>query len=184
MICILLGTSWSDLLLRKGHAMNEHKTAIVRRKISSPARYLRDNGRLIGRTLDYGCGKGFDADTLGMEGYDPYYRSVQPTGTYDTITCTYVLNVIEDEAIRLDVLACIAERLSPGGTAYISVRADVKKDGHTSKGTYQADVRLPLPVVVSNKQFRMYTFSRCECGQIFCPLDMKKRKCVQCIKSR
>ena len=47
-----------------------YKTAKSRQTLSVPMRYLRLC--LNGRLLDYGCGKGSDADALGMEKYDPH----------------------------------------------------------------------------------------------------------------
>ena len=44
--------------------------------------------------LDFGCGRGTDAATYGMDAYDPYWRPEKPTGPYDTIVCIYVLNVV------------------------------------------------------------------------------------------
>jgi ATP adenylyltransferase len=126
-----------------------HQTAITRRALSVPMRYLDEKGLLSGEVLDYGCGKGQDADALGLRKYDPYYF---PDGTvrdrlYDTITCQYVLNVLHPGDETAVVLSAIRKLLKPGGAAYITVRRDVKTSGYTSKGTYQRDVDLQLPVV-------------------------------------
>lgn len=132
-----------------------HKTAITRRNISTPMKYLREKQLLQGRKLDYGCGKGFDADFFRMEKYDPYFQPIIPSGKFDTITCNYVFNVlpIEHEQFLLDD---IKKRLSPGGKAYISVRRDIKRDGETKTGTYQRRVELDLPIVKKNGTFCMY----------------------------
>lgn len=46
------------------------KTAITRKTLSTPMKWLDDHHMLAcnrpNRRLDYGCGKGFDADLLGM----------------------------------------------------------------------------------------------------------------------
>ena len=65
-----------------------HLTAIKRTKLSVPIRGLDLKGK---RVLDYGCGRGSDADLLGADKYDPYYFPERPTGKYDVILCTYVL---------------------------------------------------------------------------------------------
>ena len=77
-----------------------YKTAITRKKFSKPTKWLICNRALLAETphhcLDYGCGKGLDADFLEMDAYDPYYR---PHGLllerkYNVIVCNYVINVI------------------------------------------------------------------------------------------
>lgn len=101
-------------------------------------RKLRDKGLLLGRVLDYGCGRGQDANRLGIDRYDPYYFPDLPTGPYDTITCNYVLNVIEDPKDRAEVVRMINLLLAPGGVAYLTVRRDVKGEVATSRGTWQS----------------------------------------------
>ena len=125
-----------------------HLTAIARKRPSVPMRQLDAKGLLVGRMLDYGCGKGMDAETYDMDGYDPYYNPIDPEGPYDTITCNYVLNVIEDAQERADVLESIQRLLGPGGRAYITVRDDrASLNGTTSRGTWQGKIVLDLPVV-------------------------------------
>jgi hypothetical protein len=126
------------------------RTAMTRSKPSLPMRELEEQGLLQGRMLDYGAGKGFDADRLGMEKYDPTFWPEAPEGSFDTITCNYVLNVVPPES-EDEILGHIEELLAPGGTAYIAVRRDVKRDGLTGSGTYQRRVELDLPVLVEKK---------------------------------
>ncbi len=128
--------------------MAAYKTAIARKSPSVPMKRLATAGRLVGRMLDYGCGRGCDARTYGMDSYDPHFQPVMPDGTFETITCNYVLNVIASESERESVLRDIRSRLSAGGCAYITVRNDRKAlNGYTSKGTWQGLVVLDLPVV-------------------------------------
>ena len=138
-----------------------HLTAITRKKVSTPMRYLKEQGRLHGKKLDYGCGRGFDADFFRMDKYDPYWQPIMPTGEYDVITCNYVLNVLPIEKEN-EVIEDIKSRLKPGGKAYISVRRDVKVDGFTKRGTYQRNVELDLPVVKKNGTFCLYELTRGE----------------------
>ena len=136
---------------------NSHKTAITRKFLSAPMRYLNDQDLLAGRCLDYGCGKGFDADTLNIDGFDPYHRPTEPIGKFDTITCNYVLNVIPNEDERQAVVDSVRSLLADGGKAYISVRNDrVELQGWTKRGTWQGLVYLDLPIVKSSPRFRMY----------------------------
>jgi hypothetical protein len=126
------------------------RTAISRSKPSLPMQYLEKRGLLTGRMLDYGAGRGFDADHFGMEKYDPTYWPGRPEGPFDTITSNYVLNVVPPEA-EDEILSDIEGLLAPGGKAYIAVRRDVKQDGFTSTDTYQRRVFLDLPVLVEKK---------------------------------
>ena len=132
-------------------------TAIYRRSISTPARYLKDNGLLIGRVLDYGCGRGKDVDELGLEGYDPHYFPEKPKGKFDTIMCNFVLNVIPDPDKRQEVINKISGLLKPKGIAYISVRNDKSKlNGYTSRGTWQGFIELDLPIIKKTSSFVLY----------------------------
>jgi hypothetical protein len=58
-------------------------------------RFLNSLGLLRGKMLDYGCGRGFDAEYYGMDKYDPHYAPEFPKIKFDTITCNYVLNVVD-----------------------------------------------------------------------------------------
>lgn len=138
-----------------------HLTAITRKKPSVPMLWLEANGLIDGLALDYGCGKGYDADHYAMDKLDPHFTEgrivlvkdktttavMYSHGAYNTITCNYVLNVIESQEERDRVLEEIRTMLCKSGTAYISVRRDSHvQEGYTSKGTYQATVELDLPI--------------------------------------
>jgi DNA phosphorothioation-associated putative methyltransferase len=128
------------------------KTAITRSKASVPTRILEDEGLLVGRILDFGCGKGKDTEWLrslgyDVECYDPNFFPNQMTlmpNHYDTVICNYVLNVAYPRT-RIDILRKIYEVLKHGGKAYITVRDTTEivrgtplYDGVvTSKGTFQ-----------------------------------------------
>lgn len=133
------------------------RTAIKRTKLSKPLRWLREQGLLEGRHLDYGCGRGDDADKLGCERYDPHFQPVMPDGRFEVITCNYVLNVIEEEAERVRVVQDIQSRLEYDGCAFIAVRAN-RKDlkGLTRIGTWQGLVSLNLPVVYKDSDTIIY----------------------------
>lgn len=134
-----------------------HLTAIARKSLSQPTKYLIKQGLIVGKTLDYGCGKGYDCDELGCDGYDPYHRPGKIKGKYDTIYCNFVLNVIADPLERDAVIASILKLLKAKGTAYISVRNDRRAlNGYTSRGTWQGLIQLPLPVVKSTTGWTMY----------------------------
>jgi ATP adenylyltransferase len=131
------------------------KTAKTRKVPSKPIQLLAERGLLKGRKLDYGCGKGTDAQEYGMTAYDPHFNPVEPTGDFDTITCIYVLNTIHPlEGDR--VLAKIKALLKVGGFAYIAVRRDVATEGYTRSGTFQRNVKLPLPIIYEDGRCCVY----------------------------
>lgn len=126
---------------------NEYKTAITRKSPSLPMKRLAADGLIKGKALDYGSGRGFDAMEYGMACYDPYFQPDLPDGLFNTITCNYVLNVIERDKDRIGVLLRIQNRLARGGIAYITVRNDRRAlKGTTEKGTWQGLIVLRLPV--------------------------------------
>lgn len=134
-----------------------YKTAITRNKPSAPMRALVADDRLIGRVLDYGCGKGRDAYEYNMESYDPHFQPVMPDGLFNTIVCNFVLNVIESEEQRNKVVTDIRSRLRPGGRAYISVRTDkARLNGLTKMGTWQGRIVLDEPIVAKGSGFVTY----------------------------
>jgi len=125
--------------------MGSEKTAISRNKPSVPIQWLYNNNLLKGKCLDYGCGQGYDALTFNMDKYDPWWWPFKPKELYDTITCIYVLNVV-DKKERENIISRIKSLLKPKGKAYIAVRRDIKKKTKTPHG-YQYNVKLNLPVV-------------------------------------
>jgi len=140
---------------------SSHRTAISRSRPSAPAKLLSDMGLLVGRKLDYGCGRGKDAEVFGMERFDPHYAPDMPDGLFNTITCIYVLNVIEDPEVRDHVLDAIRSKLAEGGRAYITVRNDLAAlRGRTSTGTWQGHIVLDLPVVKKTSMFVTYLLNQ------------------------
>lgn len=136
---------------------NAYKTAIARKAPSAPMRQLKASGRLVGRMMDYGSGRGFDAKWYGMDSYDPHYQPIMPDGLYDTITCNFVLNVIESVGEREAIVEDIKSRLSNTGRAYITVRTDKSGlNGCTTIGTWQGLIVLDAPVVSRGSGFNTY----------------------------
>lgn len=136
--------------------MNDsHKTAISRQALSVPMRFLQD--RLNGRKLDYGCGRGFDADELGMHGYDPHWFPERPRGKFQTVTCIYVLNVIADPEERRSVEDRIIQLLAPGGRAFIAVRDAV--DDSETQWTVSPSDRWNL-IKHAKGRFRVYQYAK------------------------
>lgn len=138
--------------------MNDvHKTAMTRKSPSAPMKWLASNDMIVGRALDWGCGRGYDAETYNMESYDPHFQPIMPDGKFKTITCGYVLNTIEFKETRLLVLRDMQSKLELGGKIYISVRNDKRAlHGTTSKKTWQGLIVLKLPVVRKMSGYTMY----------------------------
>ena len=92
-----------------------------------------------------------DGLTGDVDAYDLHYA---PDGItrrkYQTITCHYVLNVV-DEHERMAILNQIRLLLKKGGTAYVTVRRDLTADYTTPKGTQQYLVFLPAHVEVESR---------------------------------
>lgn len=136
-------------------------TAIKRKGLSAPMRHLHEEGFLAGSILDYGCGRGGDANLINAERYDPYWFTAPLVDTYDTITCIYVVNVIRDLDERRDVIHKIQRLLNPNGVAYIAVRRDRFMEGTTAKGTWQGHITLNAETVVHAKnRFEIYKITR------------------------
>ena len=154
---------------------NEHLTALARNSPSAPMRYLESIGTfdpinpiLQYRMLDYGSGRGYDAQYYKMEKYDSYYHPKKPVGKFGLITCNYVLNVVCDDNARRSILKDIDRLLVKNGIAYISVRNDTcKLTGITSKGTWQALIKLGLPLVRRTSGYTIYAMSK---GQSDCDM--------------
>jgi len=153
---------------------NSHLTAITRRALPVPVRWLLMQGNAIqGRVLDFGCGKCSEINnrTIGqlhcvtsMTNYDPYYAPIEFSlkPEFDTILCTYVLCALpESEENR--ILRLLRHYLALDGMAFISVRNDKPKQGHgvSSRGTFQRWVDLPyLRLLHKNSQARIFLLTK------------------------
>jgi 2-polyprenyl-3-methyl-5-hydroxy-6-metoxy-1,4-benzoquinol methylase len=124
--------------MKRRSVKKPHQTAIKRGMMSLPATYLLQRDLLKGRVLDYGCGRGDDVrclnkvlgvhDWSAVVGYDPHWQPHMPDELFDTVICTYVLNVILDGDERVAVIENVLAKLKPDGHAYITVRRDITSD--------------------------------------------------------
>lgn len=146
---------------------NSHLTAIERTSLSYPARIVQKQGKLIGKTLDFGCGIGKDVELLKQEGYDivgydPFYFPEFPTEKFDTILCFYVLNVLLPEE-QAEVLMNVSNLLKPNGKAYFAVRRDIQYEGFRvhklhKKETYQCLIKLGYSSIFKNENCEIYEY--------------------------
>ncbi len=160
-----------------------HLTAKERDTPSLPIRMLNERKLLQGRVLDYGCGYGQDvrflrAKGFDAHGYDPYHSPDLPTGTFDTIVCFYVLNVLFPDE-QTDVMMNVSRLLKPSGRAYFSVRRDITRDGFRNhqlhgKQVYQCDVKLPFNSIYRNENTEFYEYQHIN------QLAVESTKCPFC----
>lgn len=133
-------------------------TALPRKGPSAPVKWLSEKSHMldfIGRGLDYGCGHGADADYLRIERYDPRYMPLIPEGEFDTIFCTYVLNVVTPRT-QAEILLDVRSRLKRCGMAFIAVRRDLPREGSQGRGCYQRYVILPFRVIRETSAYCIY----------------------------
>lgn len=134
-------------------------TSPRRNRPSIPARILNKFAK--GRTLDFGCGYGFDANYYGWSKYDKFHFPKYPTGKFDTIFCFYVLNVLDSQRKRDKVLKEIRNFLAKGGIAYIAVRRDKEcNNTYRGRGTYQHKVYLKYPVFKETTTYCIYKYRK------------------------
>ncbi len=139
------------------------RTAIARTRLSAPAAYLDEQGLLRRRVLDFGCGRGdlgrFLEDRHVCQ-WDPHHHPTVPRGLFDTVVCIYVLNVLPPPS-RRDALRSAKEYVRPGGYLYVAVRRDLQREGITSTGTQQYNVKLRMPSLVRRSgSFEIYAWSK------------------------
>ena len=150
---------------------NSKKTAMTRKKLSAPMRYLLDSGFFPRGSanqnkefLDYGCGKGFDADFCGFAKYDPHFfpdKMLIQSKSWDIVVCNYVLNTLPTMTDVHSVIWDIQAHLKEDGVAYISVRNDKKNlNGETKIGTWQQYVSLDAPIVHKTSGYIIYKITK------------------------
>ena len=138
----------------------ERGGAPERKDLSKTARVLTEGGLVRGRVLDYGCGLGFDADRLGWEAYDPYYRTARPTGHYDTIIVNHVANVLTRDS-RAELFRAVNALLAPGGVTYVSVARNIPASGKPGpRRRIQNYVVLTLPSVFADGEEEIYRLAK------------------------
>ena len=141
---------------------NSHLTAIARKTLPVPTRWLMKQGLVRGRVLDYGCGKCAPINPSHWANFDPVHCPTVLVGEFDTIICNYVLCTLPNDE-RQEVLEMIQHFLKSDGNAYVSVMNDRPKQGwgYSSRGTYQGRVRgLPLPLIRSVTQYRIFQLKK------------------------
>ncbi len=129
-----------------------------RKQPSVPILWLALHGYLKGRSLDFGCGHGLDAEMFDTDRYDPHWHPALPEGPYDTIICTYVLNVVSPET-QEQILAQIKSLLAPTGRAFVTVRRDLPREGRQGRGCWQRYVELEQDPIREIGGYAIYEIS-------------------------
>lgn len=94
------------------------------------------------RVLDFGCGRGFDAEILLHRGFninrfDPYFFPEMPNGKFHLVTCSYVLNVLtNDNDNRQMVIRQAWSKVEDGGMLFISVRDQKSINNYATAGQW------------------------------------------------
>nr|WP_318699528.1 bifunctional class I SAM-dependent methyltransferase/HIT family protein [Roseofilum sp. SID2] len=156
-----------SLSMKKQTNKYSHLTAIDRKFLSFPARFLGERNLLQGQVLDFGCGLGNDVKLLSqqgfpIQGYDLHYFPEYPQQKFDTIICFYVLNVLFTQE-QANVMMEVSHLLKPGGRAYYAVRRDIKREGFRQhyvhqKPTYQCMVKLPFQSIYIDESCEIYEY--------------------------
>ena len=134
--------------------------ATHRSQPSLGAKTLVDRGLIVGKTLDFGCGFGFDAQWYGWDSYDPYYQPKEPQAQYDTIVCINVLNAIS-RVWREYAIRHMQKLLKDEGCAYISVARNIPKEGKVCDfKRFQYHVVLTLPSVYQSHRLEIYALGK------------------------
>lgn len=154
--------------------MKPHLTAITRKSVPVPVDWLIRQNLIQGDVLDFGCGKcaninnqifGKLEGVTSISNFDPFFENNPDVlnRQYDIILCTYVLCILP-ESEEVNLLKQIQTCLKPGGTAYITVRKDIPKQGHgiSKRNTFQRDVNLNLNIVKKRNRFAIYQLTKTE----------------------
>lgn len=152
------GPSRKDLttIARIDRSKRSLGTALRRTRPSRAAALLVERGLVRGRVLDYGSGLGYDAEHFGWDAYDPYYRPRAPTGPYDTVLCTLVLNVLSRRN-RAAVIDRIRALLADDGRAYLAVARNLPPGGKLGvRHCPMSRVVLALPLIFEDADLAVY----------------------------
>lgn len=91
--------------------IRRHLTALARSSLSAPIQLLIRHRLLSKETtlFDYGCGRGDDINSLGIEGFtaagwDPHFAPTNERFAADVVNLGFVVNVIEDPAERIEAI--------------------------------------------------------------------------------
>lgn len=135
------------------------RIARPRKDKSRPLKFLLNRNLLLLEkdTLDFGCGRGTDAEYLKCDKYDPIFFNQYPTKLYDQILCFFVLNVILSETDRNKCLLELQYLLKEESSkCFVAVRRDLKKDTNSQRIVHLEGAS----TIAVNCLYEMYQFSK------------------------
>ena len=116
------------LSLRRANPAEFHRAAIGRAEPSAPVRLLLAHyGVQNLEILDFGSGRGTDAEALDATAYDPYHPDPElrklPGGQFDLVLAIYVLNVLPPRK-RGPAIDVVLSKVRRGGFLFVAVRTE------------------------------------------------------------
>ncbi len=105
--------------------------ATALQRSSAPLRSWEKAGLVNGDVLDFGCGH----EDAGHPRFDPFHAADYSLllRRYQTVLCSYVLNVQPADHLILEVLLVVYKLVAPSGCALIAVRNDLEVGRHQSQ---------------------------------------------------
>ncbi len=136
-------------------------SAVARSAPSSPVKWLAERNKVRPGpgTLDFGCGRGVDAEWFKWDKYDPHFFPEYPRKKYTCVVCIYVLNVVSLETEK-KIIRQVRALLDKNGVAYFAVRRDAGMVLHRPSGYKQRYVKLGFPVLREHRQYCLYEMRR------------------------
>lgn len=136
-----------DLFGQVHSPIKRAKTAMSTKTPSAPTKILFEKNIIKNKVLDWGCGKGRDSKFLVENGfdvlsYDKYHKPTPDPHSIDfseinTILLNYVLNVIENQNERTDLLKEIYSYANNKCLVLISVRSKKEIETFAKKSNWK-----------------------------------------------
>jgi len=111
-------------------------SAAAMARASKPVRFWNEQGYVKGDVLDFGCGH----DNHGFTRWDPFHcPDPGPLlGQYDTVLCTYVLNVQPSDHLITLICCLLSKLVRMSGQVLFAVRDDLEADSSSGRGVQRA----------------------------------------------
>ena len=123
------------------------RTAMSRTRPSLPARIAVELREPTDIFFDWGCGRGKDREYFEemrceVGSWDPHFKPLPhpnaiPPGYYNFVTCTFVLNTLQEKEERLQCLQDIHNFLPATGKVLLSVRSHKDIEENAKKSNWK-----------------------------------------------
>lgn len=113
----------------------EYGGSTAMHRSSGPVKAWRKAGLITGEVLDFGCGH----NEHGYHKFDSFHHADhrQLRFYYQTILCSYVLNVQPSDHLIMEILALLYKSVTNDGKVLIAVRSDLSVGRHQSRRGFQ-----------------------------------------------